>query len=112
MATQKVHPLDRNNLWHDYTISDPTHGDLIISYPVQPDGQPDLMRQPRFRGEALLNGQIRLGFQIDAATPEEAFTKWAAACSEGVKQMESDMLKQRIITGGGRKPSGGINGAG
>jgi hypothetical protein len=92
MATPDALPeikMDAANLYREETISDRKVGSIRVLTPVRPDGSTDDKRKLLYLGQTQLMtpvGALPLAFEIDAATLEEAVSKFAAAAKVAVER--------------------------
>jgi hypothetical protein len=92
MATPDALPeikMDAANLYREETISDRKVGSIRRLTPVRPDGSTDDKRKLLYLGQTQLMtpvGALPLAFEIDAATLEEAVSKFAAAAKVAVER--------------------------
>ena len=111
--------LDSAGLYREDIFTDRKAGTIRRLIPVTPDGSTDPNRTVLYSGQTQLltpNGVLPLGFEIEAATLEEAVTKFPAAVKSALEQAIEEAREfrresaSRIVVpdvGGGALPGGG-----
>ena len=111
--------LDSTSLYREDIFTDRKAGTIRRLIPVTPDGSTDPNRTVLYSGQTQLltpNGVLPLGFEIEAATLEEAVTKFPAAVKSALEQAIEEAREfrresaSRIVVpdvGGGALPGGG-----
>jgi hypothetical protein len=111
--------LDSSSLYREDIFTDRKAGTIRRLIPVLIDGSTDPKRAVLYSGQTQLltpNGVLPLGFEIEAATLEEAVTKFPAAVKNALEQAIEEAREfrresaSRIVVpdvGGGALPGGG-----
>jgi len=111
--------LDSTGLYREDIFTDRKAGTIRRLIPVLIDGSTDPKRAVLYSGQTQLltpNGVLPLGFEIEAATLEEAVTKFPAAVKSALEQAIEEAREfrresaSRIVVpdvGGGALPGGG-----
>ena len=111
--------LDSTGLYREDIFTDRKAGTIRRLIPVLIDGSTDPKRAVLYSGQTQLltpNGVLPLGFEIEAATLEEAVTKFPAAVKNALEQAIEEAREfrresaSRIVVpdvGGGALPGGG-----
>jgi hypothetical protein len=111
--------LDSTSLYREDIFTDRKAGTIRRLIPVLIDGSTDPKRAVLYSGQTQLltpNGVLPLGFEIEAATLEEAVTKFPAAVKSALEQAIEEAREfrresaSRIVVpdvGGGALPGGG-----
>jgi hypothetical protein len=111
--------LDSTGLYREDIFTDRKAGTIRRLIPVLIDGSTDPKRAVLYSGQTQLltpNGVLPLGFEIEAATLEEAVTKVPAAVKGALEQAIEEAREfrresaSRIVVpdvGGGALPGGG-----
>jgi hypothetical protein len=111
--------LDSTGLYLEDIFTDRKAGTIRRLIPVLIDGSTDPKRAVLYSGQTQLltpNGVLPLGFEIEAATLEEAVTKFPAAVKNALEQAIEEAREfrresaSRIVVpdvGGGALPGGG-----
>ena len=111
--------LDKAELYREDIFTDRKAGTIRRLIPVLIDGSTDPKRAVLYSGQTQLltpNGVLPLGFEIEAATLEEAVTKFPAAVKSALEQAIEEAREfrresaSRIVVpdvGGGALPGGG-----
>ena len=111
--------LDSTSLYREDIFTDRKAGTIRRLIPVLIDGSTDTKRAVLYSGQTQLltpNGVLPLGFEIEAATLEEAVTKFPAAVKSALEQAIEEAREfrresaSRIVVpdvGGGALPGGG-----
>ena len=111
--------LDSTSLYREDIFTDRKAGTIRRLIPVLIDGSTDPKRAVLYSGQTQVltpNGVLPLGFEIEAATLEEAVTKFPAAVKSALEQAIEEAREfrresaSRIVVpdvGGGALPGGG-----
>jgi hypothetical protein len=111
--------LDSSSLYREDIFTDRKAGTIRRLIPVLIDGSTDPKRAVLYSGQTQLltpNGVLPLGFEIEAATLEEAVTKFPVAVKTALEQAIEEAREfrresaSRIVVpdvGGGALPGGG-----
>jgi hypothetical protein len=111
--------LDSTSLYREDIFTDRKAGTIRRLMPVLIDGSTDPKRAVLYSGQTQLltpNGVLPLGFEIEAATLEEAVAKFPAAVKSALEQAIEEAREfrresaSRIVVpdvGGGALPGGG-----
>ncbi|MGA8705476.1 MAG: hypothetical protein WB646_00660 [Steroidobacteraceae bacterium] len=116
--------LDSAGLYREDIFTDRKAGTIRRLIPVLVDGSTDPQRAVLFSGQTQLltpNGVLPLGFEIEAASLEDAIAKFPAAVKEALEQAIEEAREfrretaSRIVVpdvGGGMGPGGALPGGG
>ena len=111
--------VDRNALYREEVFTDRKAGTLRRLLPVTAEGAADATRPVLYSGQTQLltpGGVLPLAFEIDAATLDEALTRFPAAVHTALEQAIEEAREyrreagSRIVVpevGGGGIPGGG-----
>lgn len=125
MAAQDNLPeikLDPASLYREESITDRKMGSIRRMIPIRPDGSTDDKRKVLYVGQTQLMtpvGALPLAFEIDAASLDEAVTKFPAAARVSVeravkelKEMQREAASSIVIPERGAVGPGGLPGGG
>jgi len=90
--------FDAANLYQEDVFTDRTAGTIRRLAPVLPSGERDASRPVLFSGQTQLltpGGVLPLGFEIEAATLEEAMAMFPAAVQEALAQAIEEAREMR-----------------
>lgn len=90
--------FDAANLYQEDVFTDRTAGTIRRLVPVLPSGERDASRGVLFSGQTQLltpGGVLPLGFEIEAATLEEAMAQFPAAVQEALAQAIEEAREMR-----------------
>ena len=114
--------LDANALYREELITDRRAGTLRRLIPIKVDGSLDSTRAVLFSGQTQLltpGGVLPLGFDIEAATLEEALGKFPEAVKlaldeaiEEAREMRREAASRIVVPETGALPAGGAMGGG
>ena len=120
MAQQPELPeikLDASSLYREEMFTDRRAGTLRRLTPVTADGSVDATRAVLFSGQTQLltpGGVLPLGFDIEAATMEEALNRFPDAVKlaldeaiEEAREMRREQASRIVVPDAGALPSGG-----
>jgi hypothetical protein len=123
MAQQPELPeikLDASNLYHEEMFTDRRAGTLRRLTPVSADGSVDTTRAVLFSGQTQLltpGGVLPLGFDIEAATLEEALNRFPEAVKlaldeaiEEAREMRREAASRIVVPDAGGMGSGPVGG--
>lgn len=110
--------MDANDLYREELYTDRKAGTLRRLVPVTRDGQPDPARTVLYSGQTQLltpGGVLPLGFEIEAASLEDALQKFPAAVHVALEQAIEEARQYRresasrivVPEAGGGIPGGG-----
>jgi hypothetical protein len=101
MSTEPQLPdirFDPANIYQEEVFTDRAAGTIRRLQPVLASGQPDPSRTVLFSGQTQLltpGGVLPLGFELEAATLEEAIAKFPAAVHEALNQAIEEAQQMR-----------------
>lgn len=101
MSTEPQMPeikFDTANLYQEEVFTDHAAGSIRRLKPVLPSGEPDSSRPVLYSGQTQLltpGGVLPLGFEIVAASLEEAIEKFPAAVQEALNQAIEEAREMR-----------------
>ena len=114
--------FDAANLYQEDVFTDRTAGTIRRLAPVLPSGERDATRPVLFSGQTQLltpGGVLPLGFEIEAASLEEAMAKFPAAVQEALAQAIEEAREMRreaqsriVVPEAGGGLGGGLGGGG
>jgi hypothetical protein len=114
--------IDPANLYQEEVFTDRTAGTIRRLVPVLASGERDAARAVLFSGQTQLltpGGVLPLGFEIEAATLEQAMAKFPAAVQEALSQAIEEAREMRresqsriVVPEAGSGLGGGLGGAG
>jgi hypothetical protein len=113
--------FDTANLYQEDVFTDRAAGSIRRLRPVLVNGEPDAARPVLFSGQTQLltpGGVLPLGFEMEAASLEEAIEKFPAAVQEALNQAIEEAREMRreqqsrIVVPGAGGDLGGIPGGG
>jgi len=115
--------FDAANLYQEEVFTDRTAGTIRRLVPVLPSGEPDAARPVLYSGQTQLltpGGVLPLGFEIEAASLEEAMAKFPGAVQEALTQAIEEAREMRreaqsrivVPEAGGGLGGGGLGGGG
>ena len=115
--------FDAASLYQEDVFTDRTAGTIRRLTPVLPSGERDATRPVLFSGQTQLltpGGVLPLGFEIEAASLEEAMAKFPAAVQEALAQAIEEAREMRreaqsrivVPEAGGGLGGGGLGGGG
>ena len=90
--------MDRAALYREEIYTDRRVGTIRRMIPVTADGAPDNARKTLFVGEAQLltaAGAVPLNFEIDAASLDQAVTKFGEAAKRAVERTMQELQELR-----------------
>ena len=90
--------MNAEDLFQEEIFTDRRVGTIRRLTPVKRDGSPDGARQVAFMGEAQLftpMGVLPISFEIDAATLEEALSRFSAGVKEAVNRAVEEAKEMR-----------------
>ena len=125
MSTENPLPeirFDAASLYREEVFTDRTAGTIRRLVPVQVNGEPDTSRPTLYSGQTQLltpGGMLPLGFEIDAASLEDAIARFPAAVQEALNQAIEEAREMRreaqsriVVPEGGGMGGGGLGGGG
>ena len=125
MSTENPLPelrFDAASLYREEVFTDRTAGTIRRLVPVQVNGEPDASRPTLYSGQTQLltpGGVLPLGFEIDAASLEDAIARFPAAVQEALNQAIEEAREMRreaqsriVVPEGGGMGGGGLGGGG
>lgn len=101
MSTEPMLPdirFDTANLYQEEVFTDRAAGTIRRLKPILVSGEADASRPVLFSGQTQLltpGGVLPLGFEMDAATLEEAIEKFPAAVQEALNQAIEEAREMR-----------------
>jgi hypothetical protein len=113
--------FDTNSLYREEVFTDRTAGTIRRLTPVLLNGDPDPARPVLFSGQTQLltpGGVLPLGFEIEAATLDEAIGKFPAAVRQALEQAIEEAREMRreassrIVVPDAGSGLGGLGGGG
>ena len=116
--------MDAAGVYREEVYTDRKVGTIRTLSPVKSDGAPDPGRKPVYVGEAQIltpMGAIPVTFEIDAASLDQAVTRYAAAAKQAVERTVreiQDLRRQAASSivipqgGAGSLGPGGLGGGG
>jgi hypothetical protein len=90
--------FDTANLYQEDVFTDRTAGTIRRLQPVLANGQPDASRTVLYSGQTQLltpGGVLPLGFEIEAASLEDAIAKFPGAVQEALNQAIEEAREMR-----------------
>ena len=101
MSTENPLPeirFDAASLYREEVFTDRTAGTIRRLVPVQVNGEPDTSRPTLYSDQTQLltpGGVLPLGFEIDAASLEDAIARFPAAVQEALNQAIEEAREMR-----------------
>jgi len=90
--------MDPTTLYREETITDRKVGTLRVLTPIKPDGTADAARPVIYMGEAQIltgAGPLPIGFEIEAASLNDAVTNFGPAAKEAIERTVRDLQEMR-----------------
>ena len=90
--------FDAASLYQEEVFTDRAAGTIRRLRPVSPNGEPDASRPVLYSGQTQLltpGGVLPLGFEMEAASLEEAISKFPAAVQEALNQAIEEAREMR-----------------
>jgi len=125
MSTENPLPeirFDAASLYREEVFTDRTAGTIRRLVPVQVNGEPDASRATLYSGQTQLltpGGVLPLGFEIEAASLEDAIAQFPAAVQEALNQAIEEAREMRreaqsriVVPEAGGMGGGGLGGGG
>ena len=125
MSTENPLPeirFDAASLYREEVFTDRTAGTIRRLVPVQVNGEPDALRPTLYSGQTQLltpGGVLPLGFEIEAASLEDAIARFPAAVQEALHQAIEEAREMRreaqsriVVPEAGGLGGGGLGGGG
>jgi hypothetical protein len=97
-----INPMQGKNLYKVETFTDMMSGSIIKHTPVNEDGSADPLREAVFSGNTVMNtnrGPMPLDFPIKAQSLAQAIDMFSNSLRDLLDEMESNMTRQRILSG-------------
>ena len=123
MSTENPLPeirFDAASLYREEVFTDRTAGTIRRLVPVLVNGEPDTSRPTLYSGQTQLltpGGVLPLGFEIEAASLEDAIARFPAAVQEALHQAIEEAREMRreaqsriVVPEGGGLGGGGLGG--
>ena len=115
--------MDPNDLYREEIITDRRMGTIRTLTPIRSDGSPDSSRSVLYTGQIQIMtpaGSLPIGFEIEAASLDEAIGGFADAAKQAVdntleqlKELQREAASSIVIPeAGGGMPGGGMPGGG
>lgn len=98
----KITSPSQANLYRIETYEDSAAGSILVRIPVTLDGDIDLSRDLRFRGTTIVNGKIRIEFDLAGPTLKSAVESWPELCKAAMEAVQSQMFKSALLDGSGQ----------
>lgn len=106
MAKVNIMPVLEENLYRIEIFKDAKAGDITVHIPVLSDSTMDIARLPKFFGSTVVGGRFQITFELPGPTLAKAIAGWSEECAKAIDKLESELVKQALLTPPAEPPAG------